>query len=128
MNALVNTVQLIGRLGQDPQVKQTAKGRHYTRFSIATNEVYRTAEGEKRENTQWHDIVAWGTKAETIGKYLKKGGRVAIQGKLTNSSWEDKAGNKRYSTEVTLNEFMMLDSRSSAPATTTPAEKVAMPF
>ncbi|MGF1557405.1 single-stranded DNA-binding protein [Paucihalobacter sp.] len=108
MNALRNKVQLIGRLGQDPEIVNLESGKKLAKFSLATNENYTNAKGEKVENTQWHYVVAWGKTAEIIEKYVNKGQEVAVEGKLTTRDWEDKDGNKRYITEVVCNELLML--------------------
>ena len=107
MNTLRNKVQLIGNLGNDPEIINLESGKMLAKFSIATNESYKNAKGEKITDTQWHNVVAWGKTAEIIEKYVTKGKEVAIEGKLTNRSWEDKEGNKRYTTEVVCSEVMM---------------------
>ena len=114
MNALKNKVQLIGNLGNAPEVKNTEKGKKLAKFSIATNETYYNAKGEKVTETQWHNLVAWGKVAELVEKYLTKGSEVAIEGKLMNNNYMDKDGNKRYSTEVQVHELLLLDSKPSA--------------
>ena len=108
MNTLRNKVQLIGHLGKDPEIVNLESGKTLAKFSIATNESYKNANGEKVENTYWHNIVAWGRTAQIAEKYLVKGKEVAIEGKLTNRAWDDKDGNKRYTTEVVCNELLML--------------------
>ncbi|WP_353777249.1 single-stranded DNA-binding protein [Winogradskyella sp. 3972H.M.0a.05] len=108
MNTLRNKVQLIGHLGQDPEIINLDNGRTLAKFSIATNESYKNANGEKVENTYWHNIVAWGKTAEIVEKYLAKGKEVAVEGKLTNRTYETKEGEKRYITEVVCNELLML--------------------
>ena len=108
MNTLRNKVQLIGHLGKDPEIVNLESGKTLAKFSIATNESYKNAEGEKVENTYWHNIVAWGRTAQIAEKYLVKGKEIAIEGKLTNRAWDDKDGNKRYTTEVVCNELLML--------------------
>ena len=108
MNALRNRVQLIGNLGNDPEVITLESGRKMAKFSIATNESYKNKEGQKVTNTEWHQIVCFGKTAEIIESYVGKGKEVAIEGKLTTRSWEDKEGNKRYTTEVVCNELLML--------------------
>ncbi len=128
MNALVNKVQLIGNLGQDPTTGQTQKGRVYTRFSIATNEVYTSEGGVRNTKTSWHNVTAWGPKAEFANKYLKKGTRVLLQGKLVNSSYDDKQGIKRYRTSVEVVDLMKLDGKKAQEVSAAPTEKVAMPF
>ncbi|HEY0031314.1 MAG TPA: single-stranded DNA-binding protein [Bacteroidia bacterium] len=111
MNALRNKVQLIGHLGQDPEVKSLEGGRKLVKVSIATNEVYKNEKGEKVKETQWHNLVAWGKTAEIVGRYLKKGSEVAIEGKLITSNYIDKEGVKRYFTEVEVSELLMLDKK-----------------
>ena len=108
MNTLRNKVQLIGNLGNDPEIVNLESGKTLAKFSVATNESYKNAQGEKVTDTQWHNIVAWGKTAQIIEKYVGKGKEVAIEGKLTTRSWEDKDGVKRYSTEVVCNELLML--------------------
>ncbi len=114
MNALRNRVQLIGNLGMDPEVKSFDKDKKMARISIATNEVYYNAKGEKVQDTQWHNIVMWGKTTEIAEKYLKKGQEVAVEGKLVNRSWETKEGEKRYATEVVVNELVMLGKKDAA--------------
>lgn len=114
MNTLKNSVQLIGHLGNDPQVKQLESGRTVANLSMATNDSYKNKQGEKVEETQWHDLVAWGKTAEIAEKYLKKGSKVAVEGKLTHRSYEDKEGTKRYVTEIVVNELLMLGDRKEA--------------
>ena len=111
MNNLKNKVQLIGNLGMNPEIKNLDSGKKLAKFSIATNESYKNAQGEKVEDTQWHNLVAWGKTAEIIEKYLKKGNEVAIEGKLVNRNYDDKDGNKRYVTEIVINEILMLGSK-----------------
>lgn len=111
MNTLKNKVQLIGNLGQDPEIINLESGKMLAKFSIATNDSYRNASGEKVTDTQWHRIVAFGKTAEIIEKYVTKGKEIAIEGKLTTRSWEDKDGMKRYATEVVCSELLMLGSK-----------------
>ena len=111
MNALRNRVQLIGNLGMDPEVKSFDKDKKMARISIATNEVYYNAKGEKVQDTQWHNIVMWGKTTEIAEKYLKKGQEVAVEGKLVNRSWETKEGEKKYITEVVCNEVVLLGGK-----------------
>ncbi len=112
MNALVNKVQLIGNLGKEPEVKTLESGKKMARFSVATSESYRNASGEKVTETQWHNLVAWGKLAEIVEKYLVKGKEVAIEGKLINRSYNDKDGNKKYITEIQVNELRMLGAKT----------------
>jgi single-strand DNA-binding protein len=108
MNALKNKVQLIGNLGKDPEILTLENGSKLAKFSIATSDSYKNAQGEKVEDTQWHNIVAWGKTAEIVENYLNKGKQVAIEGKLTHRSYETKEGEKRYITEVRCNELLLL--------------------
>ncbi len=111
MNTLRNKVQLIGNLGNDPEIITLESGKKLAKFSLATNESYKNANGERITDTQWHNIVAWGKTAEIIESFVTKGKEVAIEGKLSNRSWEDKDGNKRYITEVVCNELLMLGNK-----------------
>ncbi|MDA9066835.1 single-stranded DNA-binding protein [Flavobacteriales bacterium] len=113
MNNLRNKVQLIGRLGQNPDVKHLTSGKTVANFSLATSEKYKNAKGELIENTEWHNLVAWGKTAEIIEKYVQKGNEIAIEGKLTTRTWDDKEGNKRYTTEVLVNELLMMGTKPS---------------
>jgi single-strand DNA-binding protein len=113
MYALKNKVQLIGNLGNAPEIKTTESGKKLARFSVATNESYRNAKGEKITETQWHNLVAWGKVAEIAEKFLVKGSEVAIEGKLTNRSYTDKEGVKKYISEVQVNEVLMLGEKAS---------------
>ena len=107
----MNKVILVGRIGNDPEKRATQTGRSISNFSVATNESYKNASGEKVTDTQWHNVVAWGKTAEIIEKYVTKGKEVAIEGKLTTSSYETKEGEKRYVTEVVCNELLMLGNK-----------------
>jgi single-strand DNA-binding protein len=96
----VNKVILIGNLGRDPEVRFTSNGRAVARFSVATSEVWKDAEGNRQERTEWHNIVVWGKQGETCAQYLAKGRQVYVEGSIRNSSYDDKSGNKRYVTEI----------------------------
>lgn len=111
MNAMKNKVQLIGNLGQDPDVKKIGDDKKVAHLSIATNENYRNAKGEKVTDTQWHNVVAWGKLADIAEKYLLKGTEVVIEGKLINRNYTDKQGAKRYITEVQANELLILTKK-----------------
>lgn len=111
MNALKNRVQLIGNLGNDPEIITLESGKKLAKFSIATNETYKNLAGEKVTDTQWHNLVAWNKTAEIIEKYLTKGKEVMIEGKLTSRSYETSEGEKRYITEVVVNEILMLGNK-----------------
>ena len=108
MNALKNKVQLIGHLGQDPEIVTMENGNKLAKFSLATSDSYKNAQGQKVEDTQWHNIVAWGKTADIVDMFLVKGKQVAVEGKLIHRSYETKEGEKRYSTEVRCNELLML--------------------
>jgi single-strand DNA-binding protein len=109
MNSLRNRVQLIGNLGMDPEVKTFGEKKKMVRFSIATTDSYRDGEGKKIEETQWHNVVIWGgATADVAEKYLSKGREVALEGKLVHRSYDDKDGNKKYITEVVVNELVLL--------------------
>jgi len=113
MNALRNSVRLLGHLGEDPKVRRLESGKVVANFNIATNEIYRDSHGNKKEETTWHRLVAWGKNAEVAEKYLKKGKEIAVEGKLTNRHWEDKNGEKQYITEIVINSLLMLDKASN---------------
>ena len=114
MYALKNKVQLIGNLGTKPEIKNTENGKKLAQFNVATHESYRNAKGEKVTETQWHRVIAWGKVAEIAEKYLDKGKEVAIEGKLINRSYTDKEGNKKYISEVQVNELLLLGSKTPA--------------
>jgi single-strand DNA-binding protein len=111
MNNLKNSVQLIGNIGMDPVIKNTETGKVMAKFTIATNESYKNQEGEKIEDTQWHNLIAWGKTVDIISNYVKKGDKVAVGGKLSSRAYDDKDGNKRYFTEVVVNEILMLGNK-----------------
>ena len=113
MNTLRNKVQLIGNLVNNPEIITLDSGKKLAKFSIATNETYKNAQGEKITDTQWHNVVAWNKTAEIAEKYLEKGREVAIEGKLTTRSYDDKDGVKRYTTEVIISELLLLGSKNS---------------
>lgn len=108
MNALRNKVQLIGNLGQDPEVMNLDGGSKLAKFSIATNETYKNSKGEKITETQWHNIVVWGKLADVVEKFLSKGSEVAVEGKLIHRSYETKEGEKKYVSEIKCTELLML--------------------
>lgn len=111
MNALRNRVQLIGNLGNEPEIIELESGKKLAKFAIATNETYRNAKGEKVTDTQWHNVIAWNKTAEIIEKYVQKGNEIIVEGKLTSRSYETKEGEKRYITEVVCNEILMLGGK-----------------
>ncbi|MCC4211424.1 single-stranded DNA-binding protein [Leeuwenhoekiella parthenopeia] len=108
MSTLRNKVQLIGNLGNDPEIVNLESGKKLAKFSIATNETYKNTKGERVTDTQWHNVVAWGKTAEIIENYATKGKEVAIEGKLTSRSYETKQGEKRYITEIVCDELLLL--------------------
>ncbi|HIC31784.1 MAG TPA: single-stranded DNA-binding protein [Flavobacteriaceae bacterium] len=108
MNALKNKVQLIGRLGQDPEIITFNDGNKMAKFSLATDDSYKDKDGNKVERAYWHNIVVKNGLVKVVESYVTKGQEIAIEGKLTNRAWEDKDGNKRYVTEVVCNELLML--------------------
>ncbi len=108
MSTLKNKVQLIGNVGNEPEITNLDSGKKVAKFSIATNEFYKNSNGEKEQNTQWHNVVAWGKIAEIVEKYVGKGKEVALDGKLTSRSYETKEGEKRYVTEVVANEILLM--------------------
>ena len=111
MSTLRNRVQLIGNLGNNPEIITLESGKKIAKFSIATNESYKNSQGEKVTDTQWHNVVAWNKTAEIIERYLEKGTEVAIEGKLTSRSYETKEGEKKYITEVVCNEVVLLGGK-----------------
>ncbi|GAB3424919.1 single-stranded DNA-binding protein [Niabella aquatica] len=114
MYALKNKVQLIGNLGNTPEIRTMENGKKMARFTIATNEIYKNAKGERVKETHWHNIVAWGQIAEIADKYLHKGKEVAIEGKLVNRNYVDKAGVRKYITEVHINELLLMGRSDNA--------------
>jgi len=111
MNNLRNRVQLIGHVGVNPEIRSLGDGKTFARLNIATNEIRIGKDGEKITETQWHNLVAWGKNAQFIEKYLNKGQEVAVEGKLTSRSYDDKNGVKRYITEIVINELMMIGNK-----------------
>lgn len=110
----VNKVILIGNLGADPEVRQVSSDAKVANFRIATSETYKDRQtGERREQTEWHNIVAWRGLAEITERYLRKGSKVYVEGKLRTRQWQDKEGNTRYTTEVHAEEMTMLDRANS---------------
>ncbi|MBZ9629784.1 single-stranded DNA-binding protein [Salegentibacter sp. LM13S] len=112
MSTLKNNVQLIGNVGNTPETTTFESGKKVTRFSLATNEFY-YVEDEKTQQTYWHNLVAWGKQADIIEKYVDKGKEIAISGKLTSRSYEDKDGKKQFVTEVIIQEVLLLGSKSN---------------
>jgi single-strand DNA-binding protein len=123
---MVNKVILVGNLGRDPEVRSTPSGQPNAKFTLATNRRWRDKNGQRQEQTEWHNIVVWGKQAEIAGQYLTKGKQIYLEGRIQTSSWEDKqTGEKKYRTEIVCDNFQMLGQRggefeapgpSSAPA------------
>ena len=113
MKNFKNSVQLIGYLGKGPELQKLDSGALLTKFSLATNETYKNSKGASVTDTQWHNLIAWGKAAELICKYAKKGSELMIQGKLKYNNYEDKEGNKKTSTQIVVNEFMLLDKKKA---------------
>ncbi|MDX1462469.1 MAG: single-stranded DNA-binding protein [Marinirhabdus sp.] len=108
MNALRNKVQLIGRLGQDPEIVTFNDGNKIAKFTMATDDSYKDKDGNKVDRAQWHNVVVKGGLVNVVENYVTKGQEIAVEGKLTSRSWDDKDGSKRYITEVLCNELLML--------------------
>jgi len=111
MNTLKNSVRLVGNLGMDPEVKSFDNDRKLAKIAIATNEIYKNDKGEKVTDTQWHNLILWGTQAKLAEQILRKGDEIAIEGKLASRSYVDKDGIKRYVTEVVVNEFLKIGQK-----------------
>ena len=112
----VNKVIIVGRLGQDPEVKTIAGGNTVARLNVATSENWNDKSGQKQERTEWHRIVVWGKLAELCGKYLAKGRQVYLEGRLQTRSWEDQQGQKKYTTEIVANTVQFLGAGQGAGA------------
>ena len=117
----LNKVQLIGHLGSDPESRFTTSGSAVTNFTLATNESWRSAEGDIKDKTEWHRVVLFGKMAETAAEYMKKGQLVYVDGRLQTRSWEDKDNVKRYTTEVLCNTFTMLGPKRDSAAAAAPS-------
>ena len=111
MSRGLNKVMLIGRLGRDPEMRYTPSGRPVTTFSLATSRTWNTSEGERRTETEWFNVVAWGSLAEICKQFLIKGQQVYVEGRLQTRHWEDTEGNKHSVTEIVANEMIMLGDR-----------------
>lgn len=110
----INKVILIGNLGADPEVRYTPSGAAVANVNLATNESWTDRSGERQERTEWHRLVLWSKQAEIAGQYLRKGSKIYIEGRLQTRSWDDQSGQKRYTTEVVVNDMQMLDGRGEA--------------
>lgn len=109
---MLNKVMLIGNLGRDPEVRSTPSGQNVASFSLATNRKWKDRDGNRQEQTEWHNIVCWGRQAEIAGQYLTKGKQIYVEGRIQTQSWEDKqSGEKKYRTEIVCDRFQMLGGR-----------------
>jgi single-strand DNA-binding protein len=113
----VNKVIIVGRLGQDPELKSVGSGQSVARLSVATSESWLSKDGQKQEKTEWHRVVVWGKQAENCAKHLSKGRQVYVEGRLQTRSWDDPSGVKKYSTEIVANNVQFLGSANSERTT-----------
>lgn len=111
MSAIRNQVQLIGNLGKDPEVRTFGENKKIATFSIATSDYYYDQKGERQQQTQWHNVVAWGKNAQLAEKYLEKGSEIALSGKIVYRNYDDREGKKKYVTEVVANEILLLGKK-----------------
>lgn len=116
MSTLCNSVNLIGRLGKEVEIKEISNGNKVANILIATNDFYKNNKGELMKETQWHNLIAWGKTAELMSNVLSKGSEVAIEGKLVHRTYEDKEGNQRYVSEVKVNDFLKVSRVEKEPA------------
>ena len=122
----VNKVILVGRLGKDPEVRYSNNGNAITNFNLATSRVYKNKQGEKVDETEWHRCVSFGRTAEVCGEYLHKGSLIYVEGRLQTRDWEDKDGNKRWTTEIIIDNMRMLGSKNDRSGSS--AESSGNPF
>ncbi len=122
----LNKVMLIGHLGKDPELRYTASGTAVANFSMATNESWKDQDGNVQERTEWHNIVMWAKLAEIAGEWLKKGKQIYVEGRLQTRSYDDKNGVKRYTTEVVVNDMIMLGGGSGSGSTDAAGKETAM--
>ncbi len=130
MSRGLNKVMIIGHLGRDPEMRYTPSGRPVTTFSVATSRSWHSADGERHEETEWFNVVAWGSLAEICNQYLRKGQQVYIEGRLQTRRWEDTEGNKHFTTELVAKEMIMLGERRDISTTyvSKPGEEEEFPF
>lgn len=114
MNTLRNSVKLIGRLGQDPEIRTLDKGSKMARLSLATSETFTDQQGVRKEQTQWHNLVVWGNLATICEKYLKKGKEIAVDGRIAYRNWEDKNGSKRVSADIVVSDILFIGANVSS--------------
>jgi single-strand DNA-binding protein len=112
----LNKLMIIGHLGRDPEMRYTPSGRPVTTFSVATSRSWHSADGERHEETEWFNVVAWGNLAEICNQYLHKGQQVYVEGRLQTRRWEDAEGNKHFTTEVVAKDMIMLGDRRDTPS------------
>ena len=135
MSRGLNKVMIIGHLGREPEMRYTPSGRPVTSFNVATTRSWNSPDGERREETEWFNVVAWGNLAEICKQYLNKGQQVYVEGRLQTRRWEDQEGKKHFTTEVVANEMIMLGERparntgeNAAPSHEPPIEEDEFPF
>ncbi len=122
---MVNKVQLIGRLGKDPEVRATQENVAFARFSLATDTHWTDRSGEKQSRTEWHNVLAWGRLAEICGEYLRKGRLVFVEGRLQTRSWEDEAGQRHSRTEVVIHDLKILEPKQPVETPQPPTDTAA---
>lgn len=120
---MLNKMQIIGRLGQDPETRHLQDGTSVTNISVATTEKWKSKDGSKQEKTEWHKIVFWGRLAEIAGEYLRKGSMAYIEGKLETRKWQDQSGNDRYTTEIKAHELKMLGGNEGGERASSPRQQ-----
>ena len=126
---MVNKVQLIGRLGRDPEVRATQENVAFARFSLATDSHWTDRNGEKQSRAEWHNVLAWGRLTEICGEYLRKGRLVFVEGRLQTRSWEDEAGQRHSRTEVVIHDLKILEPKQPVEAPQPPTDTAAeIPF
>ncbi|HET7010776.1 MAG TPA: single-stranded DNA-binding protein [Anaerolineales bacterium] len=118
MSRGLNKVMIIGHLGREPEMRYTPTGRPVTTFSVATNRAWHSADGERHEETEWFNVVAWGSLAEICSQHLRRGQQVYVEGRLQTRRWDDTEGNKHFAVEIVAREMIMLGESRETPATT----------
>ncbi len=121
----INKVILVGRLGNDPEIRYTQQGVAVSNFNLATSENWMDKSGQKQEKTEWHRVVVWGKMAETCSQYLGKGRQVYVEGRLQTRQWDDKDGQKRYTTEIVASTVQFLDRGDKATATSSDDQPIS---
>jgi single-strand DNA-binding protein len=124
MSRGLNKVMIIGNLGRDPEMRYTPSGKPVTTFSVATSRTWNTSDGEKREETEWFNVVAWSSLAEICKQYLTKGQQVYIEGRLQTRHWDDQEGNKHTSVEIVANEMIILSERRETGETSAESDSI----